>query len=631
MKVLGVHDGHNASAALVCDGHVLAAVQEERFTREKNWSGFPRRSIEWLLSYSGFDASDLDCVAMNGEHMPIAKNREELLKEYREASSARTRLRRVGRSIGPVRDAYTNRHRDERLRHVTELGVVAEKVRFVEHHSAHAAAAYHGYGHYDEPVLVLTNDGAGDGICATVSIGRDGRLQRLATVPEAESIGNVYAVVTFMLGMVPLEHEYKLMGLAPYAPAAGANAVLADLEPLMSVDGMTWSRSQRLPATYYSYGALRKLFEYRRFDAICAGLQAWVEQMMVEWTRNCLHATGARKLVVSGGTFMNVKVNKLIGELSEVDDLFIFPSCGDESNAIGAAYWVEAQFGNRHIPPLGDLYLGPEFSEAEIRQSLSEEWSVERPENLEEEIAGLLAEGAVVARFSGRAEFGARALGNRSILADPARPDVVRIINDMIKSRDFWMPFAPAILDYRQDDYLVNPKSLSAPYMVLAFDTTDRRSELSSCDTRVRLHREAPGCLRGLEPRLLSDPEGLRGAHWPWSHPEHLVQSPWLPDRQHARGRARRPGALRAAASRSRPASHQQGSSRRTGHRGIRGRASAQAAISLLLHPYAAAARSLSAPIQLTITSATRLAALPSHRSGNSLSHPAPQSGVLGI
>jgi carbamoyltransferase len=184
---------------------------------------------------------------------------------------------------------------------------------------------------------------------------------------------------------------------------------------------------------------------------------------------------------------MNVKANKLISELSELDDLFVFPSCGDETNAIGAAWWVEANegTGGGHIPPLGHVYWGPAYGDAAVDEALArnpgrDRWVITREDDIDSRVADLLAAGEVVARCTGRAEFGARALGNRSILADPTQNEVVRQINDMIKSRDFWMPFAPALLAARADDYIVNPKGLQAPYMILAFDTTARVDELKA-------------------------------------------------------------------------------------------------------------------------------------------------------
>lgn len=498
MRILGIHDGHNAAAAVVIDGRVVAAVQEERFTREKNWSGFPRRSIAWALCEAGLGPRDIDAVALANLHMPAPKNRAQLLEEYRTAASLAMRARRLARHT-PLRDLYARGRRAERLAQIEAARLPADRVHFVEHHTAHAAAAYYGWGRHDEPVLVLTNDGAGDGLCASVNVGGGGRMLRLTAVPDAESLGNIYAVVTFLMGMVPLEHEYKLMGMAPYAPNAGRDAVLAGLRPLMRfVDrGVRWRRAPGVPETYYSLSLLRETLALRRFDWICAGLQAWVEEMLVAWVRNCIRATGIRKVALGGGVFMNVKANKAIADLPEVEDLFVFPSCGDETNAVGAAYWVEAGDGvdGSHIPPLRDVYWGPAANEAHIaetlcRRSADGRWTYEKCADIAERVAALLAAGEIVARCSGPAEFGARALGNRSILADASRPEVVRVINDMIKSRDFWMPFAPAVLAERAHDYLVNPKGLFAPYMILSFDTTaavdDLRAAIHPYDRTAR-------------------------------------------------------------------------------------------------------------------------------------------------
>src|SRR5207237_1073711 len=169
------------------------------------------------------------------------------------------------------------------------------RVRFVEHHVAHAAAPYFGWGSDGEPILVLTCDGDGDGLCASVSVGREGRLQRLTAIPERESIGRVYRLVTFLLGMVPGEHEHKVMGLAPYAPDRGRDEVLARLRPLLRIlegDGRRWVRSKGVPETFCNKEYFRPLLEGMRFDWICAGLQAWTEELLVRWVRNCIAATG---------------------------------------------------------------------------------------------------------------------------------------------------------------------------------------------------------------------------------------------------------------------------------------------------------------------------------------------------
>jgi len=367
--------------------------------------------------------------------------------------------------------------------------VSPDKFVFVEHHTGHAAAAYYGWGRFDEDVLVLSCDGSGDGLCATVSIGRDGRLTRIAEVTQDNSLGNIYAMVTYLMGMVPLEHEYKLMGLAPYSDPKGVDQVFKRLRSLVRFtpgNPLTWERQNGLPETYCSYQFFREFFERTRFDAIAGGLQKFVEVMLTEWVTNCVTATGIRKVALGGGIFMNVKANKLIMELPDVQDLFVYPSCGDETNAMGAAYHVFAEkAGPARMQPIGDFYCGPSFTNDEVEAALRA-YTFTHPvkftkiETIERSVAELLAKGTVVARFRGREEFGARSLGNRAILANPTDPAAVRLINEAIKCRDFWMPFCPSMLEERADDFIVNPKRVAAPYMILSFDTTERWKDIAA-------------------------------------------------------------------------------------------------------------------------------------------------------
>ena len=482
MNVIGIHDGHTAAAALSRDGRIVAAVQEERFTRIKNWAGFPAQSVRWVLASEGLTPADVDAVVFNGLQMPYAKSREEILAEYERTGSLGTTVKRFLRrtAIKTVRD---DRRRSERKRAAMKFGFPTERIHFLDHHTAHAAGAYYGWGRFDEPVLVLTNDGAGDGLCASVSIGEGGRLRRIAAVPESESIGNIYAMITFLMGMVPLEHEYKLMGMAPYASEKSSRQVYELFRRLVEFradDPLVWERRNGCPETYYSYDFFREMLELKRFDAVCGGLQLFAEEMLSVWARNAVQKTGIRKLALSGGCFMNVKANKVILEMPEVEELFVLPSCGDESSALAAAWWWQAQSGLERgngvgVVPLRDLYLGPEPSRADEERALERfragEWlDVETEGDLESRAAQLIAQGEVVAR----------SLGNRAILADPTRPEVIRIINDMVKNRDFWMPFAPSILEECEQDYVVNPKRIPAPYMILSFDTTERVHELAA-------------------------------------------------------------------------------------------------------------------------------------------------------
>jgi carbamoyltransferase len=279
------------------------------------------------------------------------------------------------------------------------------------------------------------------------------------------------------------------MGLAPYADTKGAEQVHQRLKALIRFDSkqpLGWEKGDGCPETYCSYHFFRSFLERNRFDWIAGGLQRFTETVITQWVKNCVHETGIGRVALSGGIFMNVKLNKLIMEIPEVKELFIYPSCGDETNAMGAAYYISAQkTGVAKVSPLLDLYWGPEFSDSEIEEALRKfkfrsPVCFTRIENIEQKIAQQLAEGCVVARHAGREEFGARALGNRSILANPREPRIVREINEAIKARDFWMPFASSILSERMTDYILNPKNVPMPYMILTCDTTGRRSEIAA-------------------------------------------------------------------------------------------------------------------------------------------------------
>jgi len=487
MKILGIHDGHNASACLLIDGKIECCIQEERLTNIKNYIGFPFNSINEVLKVSNLTQDDIDVVAMAGIHMGVPFNVNEITSRYKEQTRSKAKVIAFLRKT-PMYTVYKNARRRTRLKCIDMAGLQRDKTMFVDHHLCHAAAAYYSSPWREEPILVLTNDGSGDGLCATVYVGERGNLKKIAETGEENSIGNIYARVTFMLGLVPLEHEWKVMGLAPYASPSRSERSYQIFKNYLEIpkgNPLTFQRSISEP-TKLIYSRLREELEFHRFDQIASGLQKFTEEFLCEWVRNCVRETGIHKVALGGGVFMNVKVNKRIMEMDEVNDLFVVPSCGDESNAMGAAYWAYAekckeQGKESDIQPLREIYFGPSFTDEDVKQAVSElknqDFEFQYVDNIEKRIAQLLAEGEIVARCKGRMEFGARALGNRSILADAADYSCVRIINMMVKNRDFWMPFAPVIMKERENDYIVNPKGVSAPYMILSFDTTERRKE----------------------------------------------------------------------------------------------------------------------------------------------------------
>jgi carbamoyltransferase len=356
-----------------------------------------------------------------------------------------------------------------------------DRIVCLDHHTCHAAAAYYGAGFASREALVLTNDNSGDGLCATASTGRAASLTRHEATPSAPgSLGAFYSFVTLGLGMKFGEHEYKVMGMAPYASESQTVRAEAALRDVFELEEGRPARFRwRKPGERYAL--LLRATLGLRFDAVAAGAQRLLEAMLLRWTRLMHERYGGTRLALGGGVFMNVKANMLIGQEDWVEDLFAFPSCGDESNAVGAAYLGYLQECGRRgvsatVHPFGPAYLGndvlDEEAEAVIRsRKLEGRYAIAFHDRMEEKIAELLVSDGVVARCAGRMEFGARALGNRSILANPSDHRVVPLINRMIKNRDFWMPFAPTVLAERASDYLVNPKLLPSPYMMLAMPT----------------------------------------------------------------------------------------------------------------------------------------------------------------
>jgi carbamoyltransferase len=449
---IGIHDGHNASAAVIRDGRIELALQEERITRLKNQGDAPAGVLEQIRETPAR-------VALNGYYVNYGQwHREIICKDYDRASRWKQPLK------GTVIDrAYQMGKAAIRKRALSKLGMT--NMQAVEHHTAHAAAALHNCG-WDRP-LVFTCDGSGDRLSATVSIG----AERIAEVSEHDSIGRLYAMVTRHLGMAPLEHEYKVMGLAPYAgngeKVERAAKVFGDL---FEFHKLGWRRKKGVPSMYGGRAFFRKLLAGERFDLLAAGVQRFVEQMLCEWVRRAIRETGIRTIACSGGVFMNVKANLAVLELEEVEEMYVFPSCGDESNSIGAACHVAAQAGEK-IQPMRAIYYGESITDETAGEALQDIPGIRTRYvvDIESRVAENLAAGKIVARAKGPVEFGARALGNRSILVRADSASAVRTINEAIKNRDFWMPFAPSVLAERAGDYYLKPKPVSSPYMMFAF------------------------------------------------------------------------------------------------------------------------------------------------------------------
>jgi carbamoyltransferase len=491
--VLAVNEGINSSVVVTDGGRPLLALQEERVCRVKNFMGFPHEALAFTLEHLGLGPGDVDAVCLSNLTSPrftkesfyawYDRTASRSLRSVLEGDRTRSVLRGARAAVRRSGGDGSDWMRECLARH----GLDSRPLRRTHHHLNHAASAYFALRRaHDEPYLVLTLDGGGDGDCSHVYRAQSGRLELLAATADSHSIGHLFARVTHMMGMTPHEHEYKLMGLAPYADPAHVAPLVERLRGYLDLDEgnpLAFRRKTREP-TYLVQPRLEADLARARFDSVAGAIQAFTEELLCRWVQAAVRATGVSRVLAAGGVFMNVKANKLIAELDEVESFDVFPSCGDESLPFGAAWLHEADPSADRSERLSTYALGPNagFDLEEARERYAGRVDLRPLEHPEATCAELLAAGEIVARCSGPMEFGARALGNRSILADPSSPTVVPVINRMIKQRDFWMPFAPAVLAEDAPDYVSVPPTLEpadpSPYMMHTFDTTDRRAEL---------------------------------------------------------------------------------------------------------------------------------------------------------
>jgi len=482
--ILGIHAGHNASALIGNEQGIFYAVQEERLTGEKNYWGWPQKAIEACLAQANATPDQIGKVVFGARQLFFRyHNRKDVLHAYQRQDSLSGKVRQ--RVLMPlVRRWKKDYGQKEALERLQQMGFKAQQVAFYEHHTCHAATAYYGLRQNpNEDYLVLTADGSGEMLCATVRVmGPNGKDQVLATTNWHNSLGAMYAWTTFRMGFYPLEHEYKLMGMAPYAERKYADEVKNIYHRYLGLDasGLAFKIKTHRRTSNLSRHLFKQL-DGKRFDAICGGLQLFSEELLSQWVANAVKASGVKKVLAAGGVFMNVKANQLMANVPEVEYFEAFPSCGDETLPFGAYYMQAAKdFGAEKVQGLKHYYLGDDVADEAVQQALEKEEGLKyhKPDNMAEMVAELLEQGHPVARCAGGMEFGARALGNRSILADPSNSDVVRVINRMVKKRDFWMPFAPMMKADQAHRYIENPKQLHSPYMMMTFATKDNHKEL---------------------------------------------------------------------------------------------------------------------------------------------------------
>lgn len=522
---LGIASEHCSSASLMIGGRIVGIIQEERLSLKKNQVAFPLGAINRLIdAHLGGDFAQIDRVVFGGQESdPVyaALDRfsnfsiDEHVREQHElwhphfygnkpndGSYWKKKFSdgdNLNEGVHYDFSWLADMAGDDALRYFVEVERPATvrrllpcrddvEITAIDHHTCHSYYALFGAQlpvDSPEAALVLTADGWGDGCNWSASVAdAEGRLRRVASGAD-HTIARIYKWVTLIMGMKPNEHEYKVMGLSAYAriPKAVAAAEAVFFDALDFRDGKFVSDRPLID----SYFDLKDRLEGVRFDVMAAALQNWSTEVTKAWVKHWLAETGKRGLCFSGGLSMNIKTNGDILEMPEVDWLSVPASGGDESLSAGACFALAS--GDSSAEPMVHAYLGDVGGDG----SANDDWAYRLGEanwtadqfSVREGFdataaARLLAADHVVARCVGAAEFGARSLGNRSILANPSNPENVKLINDSIKNRDFWMPFTPSILAEEADRYLVNPKGAVCPFMTIGFESNpEHRHEIA--------------------------------------------------------------------------------------------------------------------------------------------------------
>ena len=506
MYILGINAYHgNASAAIIADGRLVAAVEEERFNRVKYAAGFPSAAIRYCLDAAGITLSEVDHIAI--PRNPWARLGTKLLYAMRMPSFARERAKVMARFVG-IPEALAQ-----------AFDMAPEKIRAtyhrIEHHQAHLASTF--FVSPFEQAALLSADGLGDFASTMWGTGLGNRMSIDGAIAFPHSLGLYYTAVSQYLGFRKFGDEYKVMGLAAY----GEPAYLDEFRKIVTTNGgvgfrlglkyfkhhrtgpdMTWSDAGKTPeigAMFSDYMAERlgparnpaaPVEKVHRDGA--ATLQARLEEVLFEMLR-ALHARTKQKSVcLAGGVAFNCVANGKIFDETPFEQIFVQPAAGDAGLAIGAAYYVHHQtLGQPRSFVMKDAYWGPGYTSEQIRAAVSAsrlqgegmEISELHESEIAKEAAKEIAAGKILGWFQGRAEWGPRALGNRSIVADPRRPDMKDILNARIKHREMFRPFAPSVLAEATGEYF--EKSDPSPFMTQAYSVRPEKRDTIPAPTHV--------------------------------------------------------------------------------------------------------------------------------------------------
>ncbi len=517
MFVLGISAFyHDSAAALVTDGRIVAAAQEERFTRKKNDSGFPRRAIEYCLDEAAIDLGAVDYVVFYEK--PFVKF-ERLLETYLAFAPRGLRSFRMALPIWIKEKLFQKRLLRKELERLAPDYDWEKRLLFSEHHQSHAASAF--FPSPFQEAAVLTMDGVGEWTTTSLAVGRGNALEILKEIHFPHSLGLLYAAFTAYTGFRVNSGEYKMMGLAPYGEPRYIQKILDNLIDLKP-DGSFW-----LDQSYFNY-CTGLTMTNRRFHALFGGdprdehapltqremdlaasIQAVTDEAVLRMTRSIARETGAKKLCLAGGVALNCVSNGKIVRDGKFEDIWVQPAAGDAGGALGAALTAYHLYSNQPRLPQSALdamqgsYLGPQFAQTEIERRLDAcgaVYDVMAEEALIEATVGALIEEKAVGWHQGRMEFGPRALGNRSILGDPRSRTMQKTLNLRVKYRESFRPFAPSVLREDVADWFDHDGD--SPYMLVVADVAAKRRAPLSPDDAARVGTDKVNAVRSEIPAI---------------------------------------------------------------------------------------------------------------------------------